>query len=212
MGVTISKGIESKKMSTENKTEHPEEGCKIALSAICNNWKRDGIPDFWKDRTKMQSAYSIQAKGWKVKMKWGNSCIDGGGIAAFIDEDVKDGQVIRKTKHGENMIRLLDESWIPKNATWITRDYISNYCGQISDSFTVLFLPGNGFNHSNESNVVWQALDEKTVQIVATCNIEAGTELTQNYYTFGKPPEFLTEFAKVNDLGLVFEGYNSFLK
>jgi len=201
---------ESKTISTENKTEHPEEGSKMALAAICENWKRDGIPDFWKDRKKMQSAYSIQAKGWKVKMKWGNSCIPGGGIAAFIGEDVKDGQVIRATKDGENMIRLWDESWIPKNATAITKDYIANYCGQIKD-FTVLFLPGNGFNHSNESNVVWQALDEKTVQIVATCDIEAGTELTQNYLTFGKPPEFLTKFAKDNNTCLVFEGYNSFL-
>jgi len=197
-------------LAAKDKEDQSEDTDKLALHEIWNNFLTEGIPGFWIDRYKMQNSYSLKAKGWKVHMEWRESSIRGAGVGAFVKEDVEKGQLVRLAKAGNNLIRFREKSDLPKNPTPVTVNYVSNYCGQVDD-FTMIFLPGNCFNHSVDANVIMVPVDEETIHIVASHNIKAGTELTQDYYSFGTPPKYLEEFATKYNIGLVFSGYNEYL-
>jgi len=195
---------------TEDKEKMVEQRDSMILRKLKSNFPKEGIPEFWMDRYKMQNAYSLEAKGWKVQVKWEVSPIIGAGVGVFVTEDVKEGQVLRLANTGRNLIRFRKKSDLPKNMSSVTKNYISNFCGQVDD-FTMLFLPGNCMNHAIEPNTIMVAADEETIHIVACHDIKAGTELTQDYLSFGEPPEYLKELAKNESMELVFSGYNGFL-
>jgi len=196
--------------ATEDKEKMVEQRDSMILREIKNNFHEEGIPEFWMDRYKMQNAYSREAKGWKVQVKWEVSPIIGAGVGVFVAEDVKEGQVLRLANTGRNLIRFRKKSDLPQNMSSVTKNYISNYCGQVDD-FTMLFLPGNCMNHAAEPNTIMVAADEETIHCVACQDIKAGTELTQDYNSFGEPPEYLKELSKNESMELVFSGYNEFL-
>lgn len=190
--------------------QQQERATKLVLQDVSDNFLKEGIPAFWLDRIQMQNAYSLEAKGWKVKVNWGESSISGAGVGAFVGEDVEKGQLMRIAKTGKNLIRFRDQSKLPKNMSLVTKNYISNYVGQVDD-FVMIFLPGNCFNHSIDPNIDMIPADEETIHLIACKDMKAGTELTQNYYTFGKPPKYLQDLAKDEQMELTFPGYNSFL-
>jgi len=194
----------------DKKVQQDERAIKPVLQDVSDNFLTEGIPAFWSDRQQMQNAYSLEAKGWKVQVNWGESSISGAGVGAFVGEDVEKGQLIRVAETGKNLVRFRDQSDLPKNMSMVTKNYISNYCGQVDD-FAMIFLPGNCFNHDIDPNIDMIAADEETIHLLAAKDMKAGTELTQNYYTFGKPPKYLEDLAKDQQMDLVFSGYNSFL-
>jgi len=191
--------------------QRSEEGSKLALQDVIANFVKEGIPAFWADRYKMQNAYSLKAKGWKVQVRWGESPIAGAGVGVFAAEDAEKGQLLRLAKNGKNLIRFRERSDLPEKMSPVTKDYITNYCAQIDDRFIMIFLPGCCYNHSDDPNIEMVVADEETIHLVAVKNIAAGTELLGDYQSFGEPPKYLKELARNESMDLIFPGYNSFL-
>lgn len=68
----------------------------------------EGIPETWTNTMDMQNQFTCQAKGWQVDMRWGKSehlaKIGMESTGAYVMEDVKKGQVLRKGEVGKNLI------------------------------------------------------------------------------------------------------------
>merc|ERR1739845_112491 len=100
-----------------------------------------------------------QAKGWQVSMRWGKSehlaKIGMESTGAYVMQDVKKGQVLRKGEVGKNLILATKMSDFPK-LTETTAYYISNYCATSNSAAdgnqeVYLWLPGNSRNHTTEN-------------------------------------------------------------
>ena len=194
----------------EKKVQQLEKFNVLGLQEVCDNFRKEGVPAFWIDRFKMQNAYSLEAKGWKVQVNWKESSITGAGVGVFVGEDVEKGQLIREAITGKNLIRLRNKSDLPKNPSSVTKNYFTNYCSQVDD-FTYIYLPGNCKNHSTDPNTILKVADEETLHLVACKDMKAGMELTGDYYACGEPPKYLTDFAAIHKIDLLFSGYNSFM-
>jgi len=202
------KALVEENKANSKPTAEGEVDNQLSLVEITNNFLTEGIPDFWADGIQMQNAYSLEAKGWKVQIAWRESTITGAGTGCFVEEDVNKGQLLRVAQTGKNLIRLREESDLPKNMSSITKNYFSNSCAQIDD-FVFILVPGNGFNHSSDPNVEAIVADEETLHVLAVKDMKAETELSWNHDTFGEPPQYLKEFAKNEEIELVFSGKNA---
>ena len=48
-------------------------------SSLIQEIRANGIPEFWKDTSKMQDSYSLEVKGWTKEMEWKNASIPEAG-------------------------------------------------------------------------------------------------------------------------------------
>ena len=51
------------------------EGSSLLIQEI----RARGIPEFWKDTSKMQKSYTLEVKGWTKQMEWKNSSVPEAG-------------------------------------------------------------------------------------------------------------------------------------
>merc|ERR1712241_455127 len=180
----------------------------------------EGIPESWTNTMDMQNQFpTAQAKGWQVDMRWGKSehlaKIGMKSTGAYVMEDVKKGQVLRKGEVGKNLILATKMEDFPK-LTETTKYYISNYCATSNSASegnqeVYLWLPGNSRNHTTENPNCESVKKPHGYDIVATRDIAKGEELLTNYTGFGTPPSWFATWIKDNKVDSVFKGLNDFV-
>ena len=65
------------------------------MEKITAEIKTNGIPESWRDTTKMQAMYSLEDKGYRKKLVWKASTIDPNFAGAFADEFMRENELIR---------------------------------------------------------------------------------------------------------------------
>ena len=112
--------------------------------------KKHGIPDSWSDTAATQASYSLEEKGWAVKVAF-KKCLYGLGL--FADQDISKGNIIRKSEIGKTLAVLYEKDF--ENFPEKTIEYISHYAtDHIGNNSVQINIPGSGINHSRNNNVV----------------------------------------------------------
>jgi len=192
-------------------------------AALYNEIMAEGIPERWTNTVNMQNEFeNAQAKGWQVNMRWGKSehlaAIDMESVGAYVMQDVKKGEVLRKGEEGKNLIIARKMEDFPK-LTENSKYFISNYAGACSDVIVdnnntkelFLWLPGNTRNHSLTPNTV-SVKKSYGYDIIATKNIKAGAEILADYKKeYGPAPEWYSKWIIENKTTAIFQDLNSFM-
>jgi SET domain-containing protein len=102
------------------------------------------------------------------------SAIEGNGL--FAAEWISEGQVIWSFTPGLDIVfpRALRESLHP-----VVQDFLNKYCSRDGEYLTVYADNTRFINHSRQSNTRW---DDEAAVLVASRDIEAGEEITEDYY------------------------------
>ena len=114
-----------KYLTIRHKDQKPEKYDKQATSKMQSNAKlynkimAEGIPERWTNTINMQNEFeNAQAKGWQVNMRWGKSdhlaAIGMESVGAYVMQDVKKGEVLRKGEEGKNLIIATKMEDFPK--------------------------------------------------------------------------------------------------
>lgn len=195
----------------------------------------DFDPMLLNDRVGFQRAYSIEDKGWLVRLEWKNDPNHGGGMGAFAAEDIAAGTLIRRSAidAGGNFLRMqsyddlasfcgLDnEAYSAERAA--LKAYVTDYLFKalppwnavVADEERVfgMWLPGCGDNCINEGevpNVEDRLVEAGLMGMYATRDVRKGEPLLSDYDAdFGAPPDWIAKFAADHLNGkTVFAGMN----
>jgi hypothetical protein len=102
------------------------------------------------------------------------SAIEGNGL--FAAERINVGRVIWAFTPGlDGIIRLTLLNSLPP----VVQDFLNKYCSRDGEYLTVYADNTRFINHSRESNTRW---DDEGAVLVAARDIEAGEEITEDYY------------------------------
>lgn len=117
----------------------------------------------------------------KVKTILKESLIHKGGIGLFIVEPIKKGEIIVVPSTSGLDIELEEKDFVrlPKKEQEVILHY--GFRNKFNNKFHLNFDDARFINHSKEGNL---KLDEKTHNLFAIRDIEAGEELTQDYSEF----------------------------
>lgn len=76
--------------------------------------------------------------------------------------------------------------------------------------FYGMWIPGNGLNHSPNPNTVYRTTQDG-INLVALTDVQAGSELYDDYRRHGRAPEWLLDFARDYQVTLNFSECNDFV-
>eukprot|EP00934_Nitzschia_sp_Nitz4_P004984 Nitzschia sp. Nitz4//NODE_464_length_17123_cov_69.824057//6891//7487//NITZ4_additional_000063-RA//1//CDS//3329531915//4974//frame0 len=185
----------------------------------------------WSDRIELQTKYSLEEKGWHVKVEWRSTPY---GAGVFSGQDIVKGSILRTGILGINLKEFTSEQEIIdfcKTAVSVeeanarlayVQDYLWGFNPYADERgydrldapppsrFFGMWIPGNGLNHNLEPNVVYQ-MTSKGIDLVALTDMAKDTELVDDYRRHGLAPLWLKEFAQKHSITLNFADCNEFV-
>jgi len=176
----------------------------------------------WESADEMQRSMTLEEKGWRVKVKWGQQyegeqCI---GLGVFADEDIPSGTIVRIGRIGVNQVVFNKNINLPTTKNKKTVVYVKDYAGRCpcqnkeNPDNLLVWLPGSSWNHSeNNSNIKYNCL-KAGIDMVASRDIRKDEAITGDYRTMGFSPDWYKEWLKeeLGDSENVFQGCNDFVK
>ena len=183
--------------------------------------KKNGPPDSWQNTETLQACYTLEEKGWKVKVAF-KQCQYGLGV--FADQDITKGTVLRTMESGKTLIIFYEND--VNNFSDNAIKYISHFAHSVIDetdpnlnnhifkNSVQLCIPGVNMNHSVDNNCRW-GYDEsgKGIScIIATSDIKCGDELLNDYNEFGggQAPAWYAKLIREKGLNGVFKDLSNF--
>jgi len=184
----------------------------------------------WNDRIGLQSLWSAKEKGWVVDVEWKPTLY---GTGVFAKHDIDASSVLRHGRCGSNLLRFqnveemegfckdTDGMLKPELVKYVS-DYLYGFkpnrkSGAITtdfDSWYGIWVPGNGLNHSEQPNTIYQVSSDGLdvgIDLCALTNVKKGDELHDDYRRHGNAPPWAKDFASKLGVSLNFTGCNDFV-
>jgi len=189
---------------------------KKSFSPLLTQFIDEGVK--WKDAEEMQNSLSLKEKGWLKDVTWKKSYIDNVciGLGLFANEDIKEGEVIRRGELGKNVMHITPTKNLPK-LNKPTLEYMRNYTHKmggdpVGEEAMLCFVPGCSFNHSTKPTMVF-GIRKMERNVVASRDVKKGEELTIDYEKFGPKPEWYPQFLfdHTGDRTCVLKGENDYV-
>ena len=201
----------------EDQEDTDEHNNSFPLDILSSSSSSEKFIIDWDDRIKLQNQYALQEKGWQVDVEWKQTPY---GIGLFASQPIRKGQILRKGVLGNNLqqfqtLHEIETFVTSKASTDEDKDaclrYIKDYLWgfyylntdprgypfdpEKDDRFFGMWIPGNGLNHNDEPNTVYQKTTDG-INLVALENIQIGEEMFDDYKRHGQyPPSWLLDFA-----------------
>ena len=190
----------------------------------------------WKDRIGLQDRFTLEEKGWKVKVDWRSTPY---GAGLFSKESIPAGTLLRRGILEVNLKEFSSSADIYEycssgeadnsNSEYEARlEYVKDYLWGFSrytddrgyetpgsplsndKRFFGMWIPGNGLNHNQVPNTVYKETSDG-IDLVALVDIRADDELFDDYRRHGTSSSWLKEFASKHNVTLNFADCNDFV-